>query len=136
MPMVETRRLIDLTDEEFNRCRVLTYGIDGFMEEEAVERREQEILFTHYRYTEVILAYDHKQIVGWCLLQPVYRQSRYLAYFFVDPLRRGEGYGKLLFERASRYGLRKLMVKPDRTNYNFFERFKTQWIEQSEDAKV
>lgn len=136
MTRVDVVRIIDLTDKDFTRCRQLTYRADGWMEEEAVARRNEEQSSQPYRYTQVVLVYEDDLIVGWCLLQPAPRRSRYKAYFFVDPLHRGRGYGKLLFERARQYGRWALMVYPDGSNIQFFERFKYQWTDLRENASV
>lgn len=134
MIRLETRRLVDLTTEEFTRCRELTLGSRGLMEEEAVLARYNDNKSRPSRYTEVVLLYEDDTIRGWCLLQPVYGQSRWLAYFYVEPLHRKLGYGSLLFKRAAEYGRFKIAIKPDFSNRYFFERFQDSWIEQYEDA--
>lgn len=133
---IVTKRLVDLSEDEFNRCRELTFRSRGLMEEEAVAARFREQMTPPYRHTLALMLYRGKTMIGWSLLQPVKGQARWLAYFYVDPLHRKRGYGSLLLKQASAFGRYKIAVKPDWSNHEFFGRFKDLWVEQREDAQV
>lgn len=132
--MIKTSRLIDLSEDEFEKCRELTFRSHGLMEEEAVARRLAETMYPHYRYTMTLRLYEGDEVMGWCLMQPVRGEARWLAYFYVNPLTRKRGYGSLLFKEATKYGRFKIAVKPDYSNRQFFERFDNQWVYAREDA--
>lgn len=121
--MLITKRVIDLTESEYNRCAELTYGSEGYMLEDLDEAIDHESRWSLPRYTQAILSIEADKIVGWCLLQPAERRSRYIAYFFVDRLHRRQGHGTLLMNEASKWGRYKAIVMPDSSNYGFFDRF-------------
>lgn len=124
--MIKTKRVIDLTGHEYQRCCDLTYGDEGYM----LEDMDRAILLESnkkcYRYTQAILSTDSlNRIRGWCLLQPVAHSSRYMAYFYVEPGSRRQGIGGELIKEASKWGKYKLDVMPDWTNQGFFDKFPT-----------
>lgn len=129
-----TRRLVDLTGEEFDQCRELTLRSHGLMEEEAIAARDRETMTPPYRYTLALMLYEGDEMQGWCLLQPIKGEARWLAYFYVNRLTRKRGYGSLLFKEATKHGRFKIAVKPDFSNRQFFERFENQWVYAREDA--
>lgn len=121
--MIKTKRAIDLTTDEYNRCTDLTYGDEGYMLEELDEAIYRERDHYNYRYTLAILAYERSKIVGWCLLQPIRGRSRYLAYFYVDEDHRRQGWGAQLLEEASKWGRWRPHVMPGYGNYGFFDKY-------------
>lgn len=124
--MIKTKRVIDLTGHEYHRCIDLTYGDEGYMLEDLHRAILTESLKRHYRYTLAILSTDSlDRIRGWCLLQPVARSSRYMAYFYVEPDSRRQGIGTALIEEAGKWGRYKLDVMSDWTNEGFFDKFPT-----------
>jgi len=118
---VEHIRVVDLTPEQLARCRELSFGEDGYMCEDLDEilREEQRRC---YRYSQAILLSMDDKILGWALLQPLYRRSKYSAQFFVDPLHRGKGYGKLLLEKADGFSFAPVVYVDD-DNEGFFNKY-------------
>ena len=120
--MVVTKRAIDLTQSEVDRCRELTYGDEGWMLEDFDRALAEETGARRYRYTQVVLYTNrYGTIQGWCLLQPIKRSSRYMAYFYVDHKHRGKGIGTKLIKEANKWGRYRPGVMVDLTNRGFFE---------------
>lgn len=124
-PRIEHIRVVDLTPSQLARCRELSFGTEGYMCEDIDEILQTEQKWC-YRYSQAILlgAPENKSawpILGWALLQPLYRKSKYSAQLFVDPLHRGKGYGTILLEQANRHSFQPLVYVDDE-NEGFFEK--------------
>ena len=125
--------IIDLDDKTLARCRELSFGDDGYMEEDL-----DRILLTEpikgrpaYRLSTACLAYWEDKLVGWSLLQPRPRSPRWLAYFFVDPEYRGRGIGTKLLHQANAYSEWKYRPVVCLQNHNkgFFEKHPSLYAE-------
>lgn len=136
--MITTVNVIDLKPAQLARCRELSFGDEGYMNEDvdiilATERRSK------YRKSLAILLSDPDKawpIHGWALLQPVYNRARYSAQFFVDPLQRGKGYGRLLLGAANRLTGRPPLCYVDEDNKGFFEKHPMLYENYEEKAEV
>jgi len=130
-PLIQNLRVVDLTPPQLARCRELSFGDDGYMCEDLDEILREENRW-RYRYSRAILlgpppakpqiTQSAWPILGWALLQPLYRRSKYSAQFFVDPLHRGKGYGKLLLEEAAGYSFAPVVYVDD-DNKGFFNKY-------------
>jgi GNAT superfamily N-acetyltransferase len=120
--MIITKKVIDLTEQELARCRELSYGKDGYMCDYIDDALEGDISFPPpYRYHQAILYIENDQILGWCLLAPLFGISRYEAQFYVETAHRRHGIGRELIKEANKWGRFKPEVDIDHTNYDFFK---------------
>jgi GNAT superfamily N-acetyltransferase len=118
--VIKIFKAVDLTSDQIARCKELSYGDEGYMCEDLEMVLDTETRW-HYRYSQALLLYLNKNIVGWCLLQPVPRSKRWSAQLFVDPLYRRRGYGRLLLQEANKISNRPC-VYTDRDNLEFFDK--------------
>lgn len=123
-------RVIDLTDEELARCRELSYGDEGYMCED-LDRIRMDERGWHYRYSQAILLRLNGHIIGWALLEPIYRKRRWTAHFFVDEAHRRRGYGATLLHEANKICRRPYCFK-DIDNEDFFNKYEDYCIDYQE----
>lgn len=117
-------RVVDLLPQEIDRLKELSFGDEGYMCDDldhilATERKRR------YRYSFAIRAKLYKQpntVIGWALVQPVYRRPTYTAQLFVDSAYRRQGIGARLLEAANLYTDRP-WVYLDKDNQEFFNSF-------------
>lgn len=141
-PTIHRFKVIDLEPRELARCRELSFGNEGYMCEDLDEILQTERRY-QYRNSQAILLGEGWgrlekgaklrtwPIYGWALLQPIYRRSKYSAQFFVDPLHRGKGYGRMLLEKANYYSSQPIVYVDDE-NEGFFKKHPNMFEEMKE----
>lgn len=117
-------RVVDLLPQEIDKLRGLSFGDEGYMCDD-LDHILQTEQGRRYRYSFAIRARLYNRphtVIGWSLVQPVYRRPNYTAQLFVHSDYRRQGIGGRLLEEANLYTPRP-WVYLDGDNEEFFNMY-------------
>lgn len=119
-----TKRVIDLTWEEYKACRRLCFRSTGFMFYNIEEALVTEQTYhSKRRFSRVFLITDGDDgnLMAWALLTP--RKTKgYNAQFYTRSTLRNQGLGTKLMEAVRTVDPRPFVIPHDRTSGEFFKK--------------
>lgn len=120
---ITTKRIDNLTAEEFARCRELTLGRLGEMQDEAdTQRYDAAEILPQYR-ARVYMAWDGDLMVGWAMSfceDRAFGGHERTVYFYVHPTYRRKGIGTKLMRAATRHHGEVIVCPHDHVSGQFF----------------
>lgn len=122
--MIVTKRVIDLTAEEYRKCYRLNYRDSGQMQAILSESRFYEAQLRpnrNRRYTTAIMITDGDNIQAWALVAP--RQPKgWEAQFYTRKSLRNQGLGTKLFKEVQKLDKKPFVIPWSEPSGQFFKK--------------
>lgn len=120
---VITKRIIDLTPQEYRDCYRLNLRDNGQMQSCLAEaKRYEQSYHKRRRFSHAIMIKDGDRLLAWSLVMPMHGERGWEAQFYTRKAERNKGLGTVLFKEVQKFDKRPYVIPWSKPSGEFFKK--------------